>query len=47
MEIYGGYPVVSIRLEITPKLAYLAPALEIVVGISVFLEGYDLGKLAK
>jgi hypothetical protein len=38
MEIYGGYPVVSIGLEIKPKLAYLAPALEIVVGISVFLE---------
>ena len=47
MEIYGGYPVVSVRLEITPKLAYLAPALKIIVGISVFLEGYDLGKLAK
>ena len=47
MEIYGGYPVVSIRLEVTPKLAYVAPTLEIIVGISFFLEGHDLGKLAK
>ncbi len=37
----------SIRLEITPELAYLAPALEIVVGISALLERDDLGKLAK
>ena len=47
MEIYCGDPVVSVRLKITPELAYVAPALEIIVGISVFLEGDDLGKLAK
>ncbi|GAH75472.1 unnamed protein product, partial [marine sediment metagenome] len=44
---YGGYPVVSIRLEITPELAYVAPALEVVVGISVILERDDLCKVAK
>jgi len=38
---------VSIRLELTPELAYLAPALEIVVGISALLERDNLGKLAK
>jgi len=38
---------VSIGLEITPELAYLTPALEIIIGISAFLERDDLGKLAK
>ena len=47
MEIYSGYPVVSIRLEITLELAYLASAREIIVGIFSFLEGYDFGKVAK
>ena len=47
MEIYGGDPIVSVRLEMTPELAYLAPALEIIVGISALLEGDNLGKLAK
>jgi hypothetical protein len=37
---------VSIRLESTPELAYLAPAMEIIVGISALLERDDLGKLA-
>ena len=47
MEIYGGYPVVSIRLEITFELANLAPALEVIVGISSFFERDDFGKVAK
>ena len=47
MEIYCGNPVVPIRLEITPELAYLAPAMEIVVGISTLLKGDDLGKVAE
>jgi len=38
MKIHGRYPIVPIRLEITPELTYLAPALEIVVGISTLFE---------
>ena len=38
VEMYGRDPIVSIRLEITPELAHLAPALEIVVGISTLFE---------
>jgi len=38
MEIHGRYPIVPIRLEITPELANIAPALEIVVGISTLFE---------
>jgi len=38
MEIHSRYPIVSIRLEITPELAHLAPAIEIVIGISPLLE---------
>ena len=37
----------SVRLKLTPELAYLAPALEIIVGISALLERDNLGKLAK
>jgi len=33
VEIYGRNPVVAVRLEITFKFAYIAPALEIVVGV--------------
>jgi len=47
MEIHRRYPIVPIRLEITPELAYLAPALEIVVGISTLFERDDLGKVAE
>jgi len=47
MEIHRRDPIVSIRLEMTPELAHLAPALEIVVGISALLERDDLGKLAE
>ena len=38
MKIHSRDPIVSIRLEITPELAHLAPTLEIVVGISTLLE---------
>lgn len=38
VEMYGRNPIVSIRLESTPELAYFAPALEIVVGISTLFE---------
>ncbi len=37
----------SVRLEIAPELAYLTPALEVIVGIFALLEGDDLGKVAK
>ena len=47
VEIYGRNPVLAIRLEITFELAYLAPALEIVVCINTLLKRDDLGKLAK
>lgn len=46
VKIHSRNPVVAIRLELPAELAYLAPALEIVVGISAFLERDDLGKLA-
>jgi len=38
---------VSIRLEIPLELAYLAPALKIIVGISALLERDNLGKVTK
>jgi len=38
---------VAVRLELSAKLAYFAPALEIVVGIPAFLERNHLGKPAK
>ena len=47
VEIYGRNPVLAIRLEIAFELAYLAPALEIVVCISTLLKRDYLGKLAK
>jgi hypothetical protein len=47
IKIDRGDPIVSIRLEITPELAYLTPALEVIVGISVLLKRDDLGKVAK
>ena len=37
----------SIGLEISFELAYLAPALEIIVGIRALLDRNDLSKLAK
>ena len=37
----------SIGLEVAFELAYLAPAREIIVGISSFFEGYDFGKVAE
>ncbi|GAI87138.1 unnamed protein product, partial [marine sediment metagenome] len=37
----------SVRLEITPELAHLTPALEVIVGISALLKRDDLGKVAK
>jgi len=47
MEIDGRYPVVAVRLKMAPKLADLAPALEIIVGISALFERNDLSKLTK
>jgi len=47
VEIYGRNPVLAIRLEITFELAYLAPALEIVVCINTLLKRDYLSKLAK
>lgn len=37
----------SVRLEIPFELAYLAPALEIVIGIPALLDRNDLSKFAK
>jgi len=47
IEVDGGNPVVAIRLELPAELAHLAPALEIIIGVSAFLERDHLGKLAK
>lgn len=47
MKIDGGYPVVSVRLEMAFELAYFAPALEIIVGVGVLLYGDDLSELAE
>ena len=38
IEIYGGHPIVSVRLEVAPEPVYLAPALEIIVRISALLK---------
>lgn len=47
VEIHGGNPVATIRLEIALEFADLAPGLEIVVGVSALLVRDDLGKLVK
>ncbi len=47
VEIYGGDPVMSIRLEVMSEPADLAPALEVVVGISTLLERDDFGNVSK
>ena len=47
MEMYRRDPVVAVRFELTPQLADLAPAIEIVIGIPALLERYDLGEIAK
>ena len=47
MEIHRRYPILPIRLEITPELAHFAPAIEIVIGISTLLERDDLGEVAE
>ena len=47
MEIYRRDPVVPVRLEIAPELADLAPAIEIVIGISALLERNDLGEISE
>ena len=47
MKIDRGDPIVPVRLEVTPELAYLAPAFEVVVVVFVLLQRDDLGKLAK
>lgn len=40
-------PIVSVRLEITPELAHLTPALEIIIRVSTLLERDDLSEVAK
>ena len=40
-------PILKIRLEVTPELAHLTPALEIIVGISALLKRNDLRQVAK
>jgi len=47
IEINGRNPIVAVRLEIPPELAYLTPAMEIVVGISPPLKRNNLGKVAE
>jgi len=47
VEIYGRDPVAAVRLEVALEFAYIAPTLEIVVGVCALLERDDLGKLSK
>jgi len=47
IKIHGRDPVVPVRLESPPELTYLAPAMEIVIGISPLLERDDLREVAK
>ena len=47
IKINGSYPVVTIRFEIPFELAYITPTVEIIGGISTFLIGNYLGKLAE
>ncbi len=45
IEIDGGHPVVSVRLEPPPQLADLSPALEIVVRINSLFKRHNLRQL--
>jgi len=47
IKVHGGDPIVAIGLELSAELAYLTPALEIIVGISAFFKRNHLGKLTK
>jgi len=47
VEIDRRDPVMPVRLKITPELAHLTPALEIVIRIFAFLERYHLGEVSK
>ncbi len=47
MKIDGRYPIMPIRLETALELAYIAPALEIVVGIIALLDIDHLCEPAK
>jgi hypothetical protein len=46
MKIDRRYPVVPVRLELSTKLAYLAPAFKIVVRVVALFKRDNFGKLA-
>ena len=46
IKIHRRYPVVPVRLELAAKLADLAPALKIIVGIAAIFQADYFGKLA-
>jgi len=46
IKIHSGYPIVSTRLEIASELTDLAPAMEIITGITAFFKRDDLGEIA-
>jgi len=47
IEVYGGNPVASLRLEIAFEFADLAPGAEGVIGVGTLFKRNDLCKLAK
>ena len=47
IKIDSRDPIVAVRLEISPELAYLAPALEIIIRVLTLLERDDLGEVAE
>lgn len=47
IKIHCRDPVMAVRFEIPPELANLAPALEIVIGISALLKRNNFGKIAE
>ena len=46
IQVHRRDPIVGVRLELVPGLADVNPALEVVVGIGLFLERDDFGKFA-
>lgn len=47
VKIHGRYPIVTVRLEISPELADFTPAFEIVIWIPAFFERDYFGELTK